>query len=102
MRDVPGQQTVPIPCVSCAAPRLPYSPGHGHGPRVLRNNADDVGDGVDYSAAVSGLLSSATGSFDSISPGTTETGLKDGGGPEVPNVTDPEKRRLTMRSVTWC
>jgi ABC-type phosphate transport system substrate-binding protein len=68
-----------------AAPRLPYSPAHGPSHAIVRNNADDVGDGVDYSAAVSGLLSSATGSFDAISPGTTETGLKDGGGPEVPN-----------------
>ncbi len=49
-----------------AAPRRRYTPASGHRPQV-------VGNGVDYSASVAGVMSSATGSFDSITPGATET-----------------------------
>jgi hypothetical protein len=46
--------------------RPAVSPARGHHRQI-------VGNGVDYSASVSGLMSSATGSFDSITPGATET-----------------------------
>jgi YVTN family beta-propeller protein len=49
-----------------AAPDRRYSPARGHRPLI-------VGDGIDYSADVSGLMSSATGSFDHVTPGATET-----------------------------
>jgi YVTN family beta-propeller protein len=49
-----------------AAPDLRFSPARGHRPLV-------VGNGVDYSADVAGVMSSATGSFDFVTPGATET-----------------------------
>jgi YVTN family beta-propeller protein len=49
-----------------AAPHLRFSPARGSGPKL-------VGNGTDYSASVTGLLSSATGSFDNVTPGATET-----------------------------
>jgi hypothetical protein len=62
------------------APHYPYPPAHGSHPAQL------VGNGVDYSAEVSGSpLSSVTGTFDSITPGATETGQQFGAGPQVPN-----------------
>ena len=61
-----------------AAPDHPYPPRRGL-PR------QQVGNGVDYSAEVSGLLTSATGTFDSVSFGTTETGQQNGFGPQVAN-----------------
>lgn len=61
------------------APDHPYPPRPpGLAPRI-------VGNGLDYSAEVSGLMTSATGSFDSVTPGTTETGQVGGVGPQVPN-----------------
>jgi hypothetical protein len=44
-----------------------------------------VGDGNDYSAEVSGTISSATGSFTHVSSGITETGQIDDQGPQVAN-----------------
>lgn len=61
-----------------AAPKHPYPPRPGL-------HAQTVGNGVDYSAEVSGLLTSATGTFDSVSGGATETGQQNGSGPQVPN-----------------
>src|SRR5215472_13104212 len=58
------------------APDRPYPPGRGIGTQT-------VGNGHDYSAEVSGLLTSATGTFDYVSPGTTETGQINGVGPQV-------------------
>ena len=64
---------------SCkAAPRHPYPPARGHRPQT-------VGDGNDYSAQVAGQISSATGSFDSVTPGATEGGQQNGSGPAVAN-----------------
>jgi hypothetical protein len=59
-------------------PKHPYPPVHGHRPQL-------VGNGTDYSAEVTGHLTSVTGSFDSVSPGTTETGQRNGSGPQVAN-----------------
>ncbi|HYK30418.1 MAG TPA: hypothetical protein VEV63_00600 [Streptosporangiaceae bacterium] len=61
-----------------AAPKHPYPPRPGL-------HVQTVGNGVDYSAEVSGLLTSATGSFDSVSGGATETGQQNGTGPQVAN-----------------
>jgi hypothetical protein len=44
-----------------------------------------VGNGTDYAARVTGLMSSATGSFDSVSGVTSETGQVNGSGPQVAN-----------------
>jgi hypothetical protein len=43
------------------------------------------GNGADYSAVVSGLISQATGSFQDVSPGITETGQVNNQGSQVPN-----------------
>src|SRR5215469_17110569 len=61
-----------------AAPDLPYPPTRGIASQT-------VGNGVDYSAEVSGHLTSATGSFDFVTPGATETGQQNGVGPQVAN-----------------
>jgi len=70
-----------------AAPRYPYLPASQHtGPPAHHPLGQYVGDGVDYSAEVSGSpLSSVAGSFDSITAGTTETGEQYGTPPQVPN-----------------
>ncbi len=60
------------------APRHAYPPVHGLRPQV-------VGNGTDYSAEVSGVLTSATGTFGSITPGATETGQQNGAGPQHAN-----------------
>jgi hypothetical protein len=44
-----------------------------------------VGSGKDYSAKVSGTISEATGLFDDVSKGITETGQVDNSGPQRPN-----------------
>ena len=49
-----------------AAPDRRYSPAGPRHPQL-------VGNGTDYSAEVTGLMSNATGSFDAITPGATET-----------------------------
>jgi len=61
-----------------AAPKHPYPPVHGHRPQI-------VGNGTDYSAEVTGHLIKVTGTFDSVSPGLTETGQQNGSGPQVAN-----------------
>ena len=60
------------------APHHPYPPVHGPQPQA-------VGNGVDISALVTGQLTSATGSFGSVSPGIAETGQQNGHGPQVAN-----------------
>lgn len=68
---------------SCeAAPPHPYPPA---GPPARGDRARTVGNGVDYSAEISSVLKSASGSFDSVSPGSAETGQQNGTGPQVPN-----------------
>ncbi|HEY1830464.1 MAG TPA: hypothetical protein VGG38_09490, partial [Acidimicrobiales bacterium] len=44
-----------------------------------------VGNGTDYSAVVAGKISSATGSFDNVSSGITETGQFNDSGPQLAN-----------------
>ena len=71
-----------VACV--AAPKVPLvprplSPSVGHaGPAA-------VGDGRDYSAQVSGLISRAVGSFNNVSSGVTEKGQVGGSGSQVAN-----------------
>jgi hypothetical protein len=66
--------------VPCGPPsQYPFSPARG-----LRPNT--VGNGNDVSARVTGLISSAVGSFDSVTPAdVTETGTVQGGNTQVPN-----------------
>lgn len=73
----PRVEWLRTPCQ--AAPRLPYPPAHGNRPQT-------VGNGLNYSAEVSGNLKSASGSFASVSKGAKETGQQDGTGPQVPNM----------------
>jgi hypothetical protein len=71
-----------VKCV--AAPKLPLVPAPlaksaGHA------GAMAVGDGQDYSAQVSGLISHATGTFQNVSSGITEKGQVGGSGSKVTN-----------------
>jgi hypothetical protein len=62
-------------------PRLPDEPANGtasHGP-------DTVGNGVDYAASISGLISADFGSFTNVSSGISEKGQFNGSGPEIAN-----------------
>ncbi len=87
-----------VPCH--VAPRMPFAPlgvprvvnraGSSVVPEFLSEPArgpaqQTVGNGYDYSAEVSSLITSATGSFPYISPGTTEAGQQYGTGPQVAN-----------------
>ena len=67
------------------APAVPFAPALGE-PRATAAlpMAHTVGNGNDYSAVVSGLISQATGAFTDVSPGITEKG-KYGRGPAHPN-----------------
>jgi hypothetical protein len=78
----PRLQWRAVKCV--AAPKVPFAPvppsrsaSHG-GP-------DLVGDGHDYSARVSGLISRATGTFKDVSSGIFEKGLPGGSGSQTAN-----------------
>jgi hypothetical protein len=62
----PSTQWIKVACT--AAPSIPYPPRKGA-------IGLTVGDGVDYSAEVPGLLSRSIGSFPSVKGVTTETGL---------------------------
>ena len=66
-----------VPCVE--APDHPYPPAGGGG--------FNVGNGTDWTATVAGAtpISSATGSFDSVTGVTSETGTIFGSGPNCPN-----------------
>ena len=61
-----------VTCV--AAPKIPLVP-----------TPDAVGDGQDYSAQVSGLISHATGTFQNVTSGITEKGQVGGSGSDVAN-----------------
>jgi hypothetical protein len=71
-----------VPCV--AAPRIPLVPALPHGSARHAGPAT-VGDGTDYSAVVSGLISKATGTFHGVSSGITEKGQAGGSGGQVAN-----------------
>lgn len=60
-----------IPCTT--PPNRPYPPGDGPRPAT-------VGNGTDYSAAVTDQITSATGSFDSVTGVTSVTGTTYGAG----------------------
>ena len=62
------------------APEVPFEPAAGSTPRTAT-----VGDDTDYSAEVTGTISSATGSFDDASPTITETGQVDDQGAQIAN-----------------
>jgi hypothetical protein len=71
-----------VKCV--AAPKLPLIPAPLS--RSARHAGPAaVGDGQDYSAQVSGLISQATGTFGDVSSGITEQGEVGGSGSEVAN-----------------
>jgi hypothetical protein len=64
------------------APEVPFAPAASSS----REGAPDtVGNGVDYSAMVSGLISKATGSFTGVSPKISEKGQFDGAGSQKAN-----------------
>src|SRR5208283_529833 len=65
-----------VPCTT--APPAPYPPARG--PR-----SDNVGNGNDFSAQVMGSISSAVGSFDSVTGVTSESGDVYGVAPPVAN-----------------
>jgi hypothetical protein len=69
-----------VKCV--AAPKLPLAPTPY---RSGKPGAATVGDGHDYSAQVSGLISSATGTFTHVSSDISEKGSIGGTGSEVKN-----------------
>lgn len=73
--------------VTCAAaPKWPVVPGPARPARsAARGGPAVIGDGSDYSAQVSGLISKATGSFHRVSPAITEKGKVGNEGPDVKN-----------------
>jgi hypothetical protein len=77
----PALQWHAVKCV--AAPRLPLAPT----PYRSGNHANPatVGDGHDYSAKVTGLISKAVGTFTHVSSNITEKGAPGGTGGEVAN-----------------
>jgi hypothetical protein len=74
----PALQWHAVRCV--AAPNIPLVP---HGARQA--GPATVGDGTDYSAQVSGLLTKAVGTFKDVSSGITVKGQVGGSGGEVAN-----------------
>jgi hypothetical protein len=66
------------------APRWPLAPARVAG-SSSRGGPVAVGNNTDYSAVVSGTISQATGSFNDVSHGITETGQIDDSGPQVAN-----------------
>ena len=71
-----------VTCV--AAPKLPLVPAPLS--RSARHaGPETTGDGQDYSAQVSGLISQATGTFQNVSSGITEKGQTGGSGSKVKN-----------------
>jgi hypothetical protein len=66
------------------APKWPLVPVSG-----LRSSSPqtpmNVGNGNDYTTQVAGTIAGATGYFNHVSPGITETGQLNGSGPQVPN-----------------
>jgi hypothetical protein len=67
-----------VACV--AAPKVPLVPALSHHGAAKHTGPQTVGDGVDYSAVTSGLLSKAVGTFTNVSSNISETGAVDGSG----------------------
>ncbi len=72
----PSPQWQEVPCTT--PPAHPYPPKRGPRPST-------VGNGNDVSAAIAGQISEATGSFDSVTGVTSETGQVNGTGKQVAN-----------------
>ncbi|HEX4063560.1 MAG TPA: hypothetical protein VHY58_21305 [Streptosporangiaceae bacterium] len=70
-----------VACV--AAPKVPLVPAPSRSAKHA--GPQTVGDGHDYSAVVTGLISKATGTFKSVSSNITEKGAVGGTGPQVAN-----------------
>jgi hypothetical protein len=106
----PGLKWIATPCT--VAPHIPIAPVSGAGSPLLWASAlapvsgspsrrasplapvtnstppgepEAVGDGTSFSAVVSGTISQATGSFNHVSPGITETGQYNDSGPQIAN-----------------
>lgn len=71
-----------VACV--AAPRIPLVPALA-GSSSAHRGADTVGDGTDYSAVVSGLITKAVGTFSNVSSNISEKGDVGGSGGLVAN-----------------
>ena len=71
--------------VTCtAAPRFPLAPARSAG-SATRGGPMTVGNGHDYSAVVTGLISQAVGTFNNVSAGITERGKVGNAGLRVAN-----------------
>ena len=71
-----------VACV--AAPKIRLVPALS-GKSAAHSGPATVGDGTDYSAVVSGLISKATGTFTNVSSNISEKGAVDGTGSQVAN-----------------
>lgn len=71
-----------VACV--AAPDIPLVPKVSHA-SAKHTGPQTVGDGTDYSAVTSGLLSKAVGTFANVSSGISEKGAVNGSGSQVAN-----------------
>lgn len=71
-----------VKCVT--APKTPLVPGP-FAMSAKHSGPSAVGNGQDFSAQVSGLISQATGTFQNVSSGITEQGDVGGSGPDVAN-----------------
>jgi hypothetical protein len=78
----PATQWHAVACV--AAPNIALVPTAAHR-SAAKTGPVTVGDGTDYSAVVSGLITKATGTFTGVSSGISEKGAVDGSGSQVSN-----------------
>ena len=78
----PSLQWHAVKCT--AAPKFPLAPARPAGP-ATRGGPMLVGNGHDYSAVVSALISKATGTFTNVTPGITEKGKVGNAGAKVAN-----------------
>ena len=86
MSSYPSTQWQEVQCTT--APAVPYRPARGPRP-------DTVGNGNDVSAQVTGHISEAVGSFDSVTGVMSETGTNPyTGATNVPNVLAPAQLKL--------
>jgi uncharacterized protein YneR len=82
-----------VKCIT--PPNVPLMPAKP--PRPARHARPAlVGNGTDYAAQVTGLISEATGTFQDVSPNITEQGQVDNTGPLVPNAFT-----LQLNTQTW-
>jgi hypothetical protein len=79
----PSLQWHAVTCV--AAPKIPLVPALLPGSSARHAGPAAVGDGTDYSAVVSGLISKATGTFTDVSSNISEKGDIGGSGSTVSN-----------------